>query len=395
MRAPEEDRLARVELGRLAEPNDVELYRYVTQFGAAEALERVARRAVGREELPGIDNYASRLGSAGAPAPSSVLAGAEECGARFVVPGDLEWPSQLADCELERAPGSRASAPPLGLWVRGPVNLRMAALRSVAVVGSRAATSYGSRVASDFGAGLGDRGFATVSGGAYGIDAAAHRGALAVGGVTVCVLASGVDVPYPVGHHALLQRIAQEGLLVSELAPGTHPTKGRFLDRNRLIAALTRGTVVIEAAFRSGALNTTNWARRMDRPVLGVPGPVTSPLSAGVHRELKEGRATLVTDAGDVVAAVGSMGEALAEAGREAAEEFTARSSATRVEDQLDPVARRVLDAVPVGRPHDRARLSVESGLSAELVASRLVQLRLLGLVEESPEGWQLAAGRG
>jgi DNA processing protein len=387
MKAPEEERLARAVLIRLSEPNDVALHAFVDVRGAPGALAAIQDSSA---SLPGLEHYRARLAglTAGADLDAAALVGA-----RLVVPGDLEWPSQLADLHLSAAPGLRSAAPPLGLWVRGPESLRMAALRSVAVVGSRAATSYGTRVSSDLGSGLADRGYAAVSGGAYGIDAATHRGVLAVGGVTVCVLASGVDVPYPMGHHALFDRIADEGLLVSELPPGSHPTKGRFLDRNRLIAALTRGTVVIEAAFRSGALNTTSWARRMNRPVLGTPGPVTSPLSAGVHRELREGRAELVTCAGDVVAAVGTMGEAFVEAEAEATRLESERKAATRPEDQLDAVAKRVLDAVPVRKARDRARLVQDSGLSADLVTQRLVQLRALGLVEEHDGGWRLAGG--
>lgn len=384
MRAPDEERVARVALGRLAEPNDCRLWAYVRDVGAPVAMAAIH---AGSAALPGLEHYRTRLPGLD---PEGDLREAEARGARFVVPGDLEWPSQLADAELPAGPSMRPSTPPLGLWVRGSANLRMAALKSVAVVGSRAATAYGSRVASDLGSGLADRGFAVVSGGAYGVDAAVHRGALAVGGLTVAVLASGVDVPYPVGHHALFGRIADEGILVSELPLGSHPTKGRFLDRNRVIAALTRGTVLVEAAFRSGALNTTGWARRMSRPVLGVPGPVTSPLSAGVHRELIDGRALLATGASDVAALIGARGAAFDGVDELFAAESAARAAATRPQDQLDDLAKRVLDAVPAGRAAERGWLAREAGLSVELVAARLSQLRLLGLVEDVGGSWRL-----
>jgi DNA processing protein len=387
MRAADDERLARAALCRLAEPNDVRLFKYVRAVGAVVALAKIT---AGSAAVPRLADLQARLPET---RPEADLACAAELGARFVVPGDLEWPSQLADAELPAADGQRATTPPLGLWVRGPGSLRLSVVKSVAIVGSRAATAYGARVASDFGSGLADRGWAVVSGGAYGIDAAAHRGVLAVGGATVAVLACGVDVAYPRGHDALLSRIAEEGLLVSELPPGSHPTKGRFLDRNRLIAALTRGTVLVEAAFRSGALNTGNWARRMGRPVLGVPGPVTSPLSAGVHRELVERRATLATSVGEVVSIAGTMGDALFEAELVAASQAQARASAQRPQDQLDTVAQRVLDALPVGRSISVLALSTAAGLSVELVSQRLGSLRLVGLVEEHPEGWRLATG--
>ncbi len=395
MRASDDERLARATLMRLAEPGDPALHAYVERVGPTAAVEAIED---GSAALKSLAAYRARLAPhegfvPAGEAAASDLRRSRSAGVRLVVPGDLEWPSQLGDLALPKVDGHPASAPPLGLWVRGPDDLRMAVLRSVAVVGSRAATAYGTRVASDLGAGLAERGYCAVSGGAYGIDACAHRGSLAVGGMTVCVLASGVDVPYPLAHRSMFDRIAADGILVSEQPLGSHPTRSRFLVRNRLIAALTRGTVVVEAAFRSGALNTTLWARRMDRPVLGVPGPVTSMLSAGVHRELRDGRATVVTSASDVVEAVGSLSEALAEGGQELARLDLAREEARRPLDQLDAAAAGVLDAVPVRRPVDRTVIARACGLSVDLVHQRLAQLRALGLVEEVPGGWRLAAG--
>lgn len=380
MTGPDDDRVARAALCRLAEPNDPLLWQRVQRFGAPEVLQQVR---AGDPGLPGVEHYRARLSDAD---PQRDLDRAGRTGTRLVVPGDLEWPSQLED--LAGSVGARGlTAPPLALWVRGPGNLRFAVLRSVALVGSRAATAYGTHVAAELGAGLADAGWAVVSGGAYGIDAAAHRGVLAGAGSTVAVLACGVDVAYPRGHDALFGRIAAEGLLVSELPPGCHPTRARFLDRNRLIAALTRGTVLVEAALRSGARNTAGWARSLSREVMAVPGPVTSVMSAGCHHEVRELGAALVTHAGEIVERVGSLTDGLAQPPPAAGK--------PRPEDLLDPVALRVLEAVPVRRPSLPAKLASVSGLSLDLVLQRLRQLELLGLVEGAAGGYRLAETPG
>jgi len=333
--------------------------------------------------LPGVEHYRARLSDADAERDFDR---AERTGTRLVVPGDLEWPSQLQD--LAGSVGARGpAAPPLALWVRGPGNLRFAALRSVALVGSRAATAYGTHVAAELGAGLADAGWAVVSGGAYGVDAAAHRGVLAGSGLTVAVLACGVDVACPRGHDALFGRIAPEGLLVSELPPGCHPTRARFLDRNRLIPALTRGTVLVEAALRSAARNTAGWARSLSREVMAVPGPATSVMSAGCHHQIRELGAVLVTHAGAIVELVGSLTDGLAQPPPAAVK--------ARPEDLLDPVALRVLEAVPVRRPSLPAKLASVSGLSLDLVLQWIRQLELLGLVEGASGGYRLAETPG
>lgn len=246
---------------------------------AIEGLERVAPNASGGAEI-----------LASLPAD-----------ARFVIPGDLEWPQQLNDLQ----------APPIGLYVRGEADLRMLALSSIAIVGSRAASAYGVRVASDLAADLAERGWSIVSGAAFGIDAAAHRGALAVGGLTAAVLANGIDEAYPRAHTDLIRRISENGVVLSEVPPGSHPTRARFLTRNRLIAALTRGTVVVEAALRSGSLRTASQAEDLLRVVMAVPGPIDSPSSAGAHRWIAERRAELVTSAAEVIELVGSLEQVL------------------------------------------------------------------------------------
>lgn len=380
MSVTEAERLARAALSRLAEPNDPLLAARVSRLGATGVL--AAIRA-GDPEIVGVEHYRSRLAGLD---PAVDLERAAAVGARLVCPGDAEWPTQLDDLDRVEPRPSEPSAAPLALWVRGDTDLRLGVLRSLALVGSRAATGYGLHVASELASGLADRGWSVVSGGAYGIDAAAHRGALAAGGLTVAVLACGIDMAYPRGHEALLTRIAGEGLVVSELPPGCHPTKGRFLDRNRLIAALCRGTVVVEAALRSGALNTAAWARRLNRVQAGVPGPVTSALSAGVHREIRERGALLVTGASDVVAAVGTLSDALAEV-PEAADPATGRRT-----DGLDPVSLRVLDALPVRRGSPEDKLAQTCGLAPQLVRQRLGLLEAMGVAQRTEAGWRLAA---
>jgi DNA processing protein len=254
----------------------------------------------------------------------------------------------------------------------------MWALRSVAVVGARACTEYGAHMAALLGAGLAERGWVVVSGGAYGVDGAAHRGALGAGGATVAVLACGVDQPYPRGHTELITRIAQQGLVVGELPPGDHPTPSRFIVRNRVIAALTRGTVVVEAAHRSGSLVTARAAQRLGRHTMGVPGPATSGLSAGVHQLLR-GDAELVTDAADVVELVGEMGELAPD-----------RRGPVLPRDLLDPGARRVLAALPGRGAALPGAIARGAQTTPDDAIARLYELRSLGYVERHGDGWKL-----
>lgn len=222
------------------------------------------------------------------------LAGLQQRGARLVCPGDTDWPGQLEDLGVSR---------PYALWVRGAdrAGLGSCCQRAVAIVGSRAATAYGAHVATEIAASLSGQGWTVISGAAYGIDAAAHHGAFVAGGATVAVLACGVDHAYPRGHADLLASIAAHGAVISEYPPGQLPQQRRFLARNRLIAALTMGTVVVEAGRRSGALNAARHARELRRPVMAVPGPVTSSTSGGCHQLIRDGQATCVTCAEDVI----------------------------------------------------------------------------------------------
>ncbi|MFL4907329.1 DNA-processing protein DprA [Streptomyces sp. MMS24-I2-30] len=365
---PDDDLLSRVLLTRVVEPGDEVGGRWLRQHGVREVARRLR---AGGQPLPGVSGrrWAGLRARALRAEPSRDLEVARAAGVRFVAPGDAEWPVQLDDL---------GDARPLGLWLRGRPGLRMWALRSVAVVGARACTEYGAHMAATLAAGLAERGWVVVSGGAYGIDGAAHRGALGAGGATVAVLACGVDRPYPRGHHELITRIAAQGLVVGELPPGDHPTPSRFILRNRVIAALTRGTVVVEAAHRSGSLVTARAAQRLGRFTMGVPGPATSSRSAGVH-ELLRGEGVLVTDAADVVELVGDMGELA-----------PARHGPVLPRDLLEPGARRVLAALPAGRPAQPREIACDAQTTPDEVIARLYELRALGYVERHGDGWKL-----
>jgi DNA processing protein len=308
------------------------------------------------------------------------LARIEDIGGRLVCPGDPEWPLRLEDlgAGLSRDDPGR----PFALWVLGPANLAAVTERSVALVGSRAASEYGGHMARLLAGGLVDRGFSVVSGGAYGIDAEAHKATLRAGGVTVAVLASGVDVPYPLQNSALLSQIAAQGLVISETPPGSRPYRHRFLSRNRLIAALTAGTVIVEAGLRSGALNTARHARRLQRPLMGVPGSVTSTQSAGVHAMLREHFDTrLVTSAAEIAEEAGALGE-LADPPR----------APEGVRDRLSQVCNDLLEVVPPYEQVTAHQLSAAVGLSVPVIVGMLVQLQDQGLVERSETGYRLTA---
>ena len=214
--------------------------------------------------------------------------------ARLITPDDEDWPEQLNDL----------AAPPIGLILKGNIN----ALHqpSLAIVGTRNPTSYGARIAGEFAAGFADREWAIVSGGAYGIDSYAHKGALIAEGVTVAVVASGIDINYPAGNTRLVAEICESGAMVTEFMPGHRALPNRFLTRNRLIAALSKATLVVEAAFRSGSLRTARDAAEIFRPVMAIPGPITSPTSEGCHRLIGERAAEIVTSVADAVEFVGA-----------------------------------------------------------------------------------------
>jgi DNA processing protein len=299
-------------------------------------------------------------------------------GIRFVCPEDDEWPRALDD--LDRAePLQDRGCRPLGLWVKGERRLDEACRSAAAVVGSRSATTYGAGVASDIAACLADKQMTVVSGAAFGIDQAAHRGSLAAKGLTVAVLACGVDRAYPSAHRNLLDYIADTGLVVSELPPGCAPTRVRFLSRNRLIAALGQGTVVVEAAVRSGALNTANWATRLNRVLMGVPGPVTSAPSQGVHELIRSRGAALVTRGEDVLELLSPSGAFVGEVPR----------APVLVTDRLSDRERQVLDAVPRLRPAGVDSIARTAGVAVRDVSVAMERLGSVGLVERTTAGWR------
>ena len=366
------ERLARVALNSISEPGDPRLDRLVATLGATEVHQRL---------LADTDHSGLRSEIAGRLAgldPARVLAEAAERDIRFVVPGDVEWPGGLGDLASVE-PLNGFTGVPMGLWVKGPLALADACRRAVAVVGSRSATTYGTAVAGDVAACLGSSGVTVVSGAAFGIDQAAHRGALAVRGPTVAVLACGVDRAYPAAHKGLLNLVSEVGAVVSELRPGCAPTRVRFLSRNRLIAAMTAGTVVVEAAVRSGALNTANWAARLNRTVMGVPGPVTSAPSEGVHELVRSGQAVLVTRGDHVLEMVSPAGEHL---------QSRPRGAVTPL-DRLACVERRVLEAVPLVQPAPASAIARTAGLATKTVLGTLPRLLELGWVSSVEGRWR------
>ncbi|MEV4708210.1 DNA-processing protein DprA [Actinoplanes sp. NPDC049316] len=303
--ADEADRVARVALTTVAEPGHPTIWSMVEHDGAPAALERLLAGDAPDASLRAAVTARTAKGDVRRFAQLAVRR-AQRIGARLVVPGDREWPAQVDDlARLESSPGdgpvARDTKPPLCLWVRGDWSLREAFPRSVAVVGARAATPYGKHVSTELAHELATRGWTIVSGGAFGVEAAAHRGALTADGLTVAVLACGIDRPYPAGNADLFDQIIERGLLVSLWPTGAEPLRHRFGIRNRLIATAA-GTVLVEAAARSGAVQTISRALDLDRPAMVVPGPVTSAMSVGCHNILRAHiGARIVTSAADVI----------------------------------------------------------------------------------------------
>jgi len=369
-------RAARAYLLRVAEPPAPALAAMVARCGPVQAAARVRDGEVPAAVLA--ETQARRCVDRAA----ADLHAAAALGARLVVPEDDEWPAwPFIAFGPAAARGVDWAVEPLALWVRGPARLDELSTRAVAVVGARAATSYGDHVASELGYELADRGVTVVSGAAYGIDGAAHRGALAAAGPTLAVLGCGVDYGYPSGHVGLLGRIAENGALVSEYPPGTPPARHRFLIRNRLIAALSDGTVVVEAGARSGAHNTAAAARQLGRVVMAVPGPVTSGMSRGCNALIRAGEAVLVDGVQQVLESIGRLGEDLG----------SPATTPQRPTDGLDPVELRVHEALRARAARTADWLARDAGVPLELVRSVLPKLEHLGLAQRCESGWRLA----
>lgn len=369
---------ARAYLLGTAEPPAPALAAFVASRGPVEAAERVRRG-----EVP--DRVAQETEARrGTDRSERDLARASEAGYRLVIPEDDEWPAwPLLSLEVATGRGAEGVAPPLALWARGTTRLDDVVDGAVAVVGARAATEYGEHVAAEFAHGMVSEGVTVFSGAAYGIDGAAHRGALAAGGPTVAVLGCGLDAGYPAGHVGLLNRVAERGAVVSEYPPGTPPARHRFLVRNRLLAALTAGTVVVEAGRRSGARNTSSTAGALGKVVMAVPGPVGSATSVGCHELIRESYATLVGSVSDVLDTVGRLGEPRAD---------TAAPRPRRPTDELGPQALRVHEALGERRGRSPEEVAEGSGVPLARVRAVLPEMELSGLAERCESGWRLAA---
>ncbi|NIH84849.1 DNA-processing protein DprA [Amycolatopsis granulosa] len=367
-------RLARAYLLRVAEPPAPAVVEFVAQHGPVAAAE-----AIRTGECPSRVRDETEARRKHDRAQRDLDEG-ERLGMRLLTPEDDAWPGwPLLSLELAAARGVPGVAPPLALWVRGRTRLDEATEQAVAIVGSRAASDYGDHVAGELAYSLAGRGVPIISGAAYGVDGAAHRGALAARGTTVALLGCGLDAGYPAGHLVLLDKIAEHGgLVVSEYPPGTPPARHRFLVRNRLIAALSEGTVVVEAGRRSGARNTATTARTLGKVVMAVPGSIASAMSVGCHELIRDAGATLVASVEDVIETVGRLGTPPPEKVR-----------AKRPTDGLGPDALRVHEALHRREGKSPEQIAAESGVPVARVRALLPALELDELAERCDSGWR------
>ena len=362
---PSTERGARAMLSHLVEAGDHTLSALLAADPAPEVLARVLS-----DSSP--EFGAARLRAARVDTRASAAYAIRQ-GISVLMPGDAQWPDGLID----------VAEAPVCLWVDGPLDLSRLRWSGVSIVGSRAATAYGRDIAAGLAAGLSERGYAVVSGAAFGIDVAAHRGALAGGrGGTVAVLAGGVDRTYPAAHGPLLAQVRELGAVLSESPPGWAPQRHRFLLRNRIIAALTAGTIVVEAGLRSGSLNTARQAATIGRPVGVVPGPVTSMLSAGCHQAVRDGVATLVTDVAEVLDLVGRMGQ-----------DAAVRPCAPAApQDLLSPADQVVWAALPIRAATSVDALVFATGVAPGALMAALTRLELAGLAARVGADWRRRA---
>ncbi|NYI41850.1 DNA-processing protein DprA [Demequina lutea] len=377
----------------MAAPADEAAGALVASIGAAEALEWVrwgarslpaaaaslygrCTREVAEAAVLAHERWERRLDVADEPHSRRATA----IGARVVTRGAPGWPSALS---------SLGAAEPFALYVRGSADLDAAWSQGVAIVGARSSTAYGSHMAAELASGIAAAGRAVLSGGAYGIDAAAHRSALAAEAPTVAVMAGGVDRLYPAGNDALLQAVMNVGAIVSEVPPGFAPHRSRFLTRNRLIAAAS-ATIVVEAALRSGALSTARHAAGLLRPIGAVPGPATSPSSAGCHALIRDGIAILVTRVDDVLELVDSSTE-WAERNVGEVERLGERGREGVARPSFDSPADRAVYDVTSSRAITVERVAERAGLAWIDATTAAGRLEMQGLIERSKGGWKRA----
>ncbi len=292
----------------------------------------------------------------------SMLSSARQYKAKIVIPSDKLWPDQLGDLKL---------GIPHCLWLRGSEKLLASSTRSLSIVGSRMATTYGQWVTTEIVSAASTENLSVISGGAYGIDAVSHRAALAMNMPTIAIMAGGVDRLYPSGNSELLSRVIRDGMLLSEQAPGSNPTKWRFLQRNRLIAALGSATIVVEAGKRSGAINTAHHAVELNRPLGVVPGQISSLSSQGCHNLIRDNQGSIMVSAQDAIRLVTGTWEP------ELFEDLPIGSLETRT---LDAMSRNQISEPDI---------ATRAGLTVRELITALGRLQLLGLVAQGDRGWR------
>lgn len=395
----ETERIARAALTRLLEPGSVLGTTAVRVWGPERALQILTgvdrpgpderqelSLVLAGEGIPltertwtkALQGWTARTASL---SPERDLESLGRLGGGLLIPGDPGWPRNVEDL---------GPAAPVALWYRGAggVPRRQSTL---AVVGSRDATAYGQSVTRTLSSGVATRGLTVMSGGAYGIDAMAHRAALAAGTgtpLTAAVMAGGLDRYYPAGHEELLREVSSRGILLSEMPPGASPTRHRFLQRNRLIAAMSGAVLVVEARWRSGAQNTAGHALGLGREVGVVPGPVTSPQSAGCHRLLRESPAVVVTDLEEALALMPDSGPG-------AVSGTASRAPAARIHDHLTVEELLVYEALPLRSAVPVDRLCAVAGLGPGTVMGTLKRLQRQSLAEQREAGWRRGPATG
>jgi DNA processing protein len=382
--------LALAAWSRITEPGDLAAGQLLEMFPPNQALAAIVSDS--KEAVNSLECWRQAVGSQAAEKalarwmprlvqvdPERQLRALRALGGSLLGPQDAGWPQGLDNL----GPGR-----PIALWVRAgdgvAATLGSRLQPAVAIVGTRASTAYGELVTGQFVRDFVAHGWSIVSGGAFGIDAAAHRAALAEGGFTVAIMAGGVDRPYPSGNERMLLQIASEGALISEVPPGSAPRRERFLSRNRLIAAMSLATVVTESSWRSGSHRTARVAAELMRAVGAVPGPVTTASSAGCHKLIREGVATLVTGADEVRELASPMGSVAL---------FEPEVLAGPL-DNLSSLERQVFDSMPARSAATLTALVLASGLSTAEVMAGLSQLERSGRAAHDGNSWRRTVRR-